>query len=570
MFKLLKYLKQYKKQTILGPIFKLIEALLELCIPLLMAALIDDGIKNSNHSLVFILGGIMLAVAITGAACSFTCQYYASVASQGFGTNVRNAMFKKVSTLTYSQLDALPPSALITRMTSDINQVQLGVAMFIRLATRIPFLLICGLVLAMTINFKLSLILLCAIPVFALVVFLIMRKTIPQYKRVQEKLDNIGKAVKENLAGQRVIRAFNKEEEELSNSLSINNAYAKTSFKSGKFSALFNPLTLIIINFCIVLILWFGGVQINIGTMTQGQVIAFINYVNMILSSLIVLSNIIIIFTKALASASRVLEIFEIEEIRQEENQYSFDKTKPFIEFKNVSFNYHKSAENEINNISFSIFDKQSIGIIGPTGSGKTTLINLLQGFYKATEGEILIYGVNVNLIDKASLQQLFGLVPQKSLLFSGTVKDNIKIGKQDATDDEIIEACKIAQADKFVTAKENGYNSLVNAGGSNFSGGQKQRLCIARAVVKNPPILILDDAGSALDYSTELRLRKALKKYMSNSTVINISQRIFSIKDSDLILVLKNGSLEGAGSHDELIKNCKVYEEFNNSQVTA
>ncbi|KAI4452930.1 atp-binding cassette sub-family b [Holotrichia oblita] len=468
MLKLLKYLKQYKKQTILGPIFKLIEAGLELCIPLLMAYLIDNGIKNSDTSLVLILSSVMAAVAITGFICSLTCQYYAAVAGQGFGTNLRNAVFKKVNSLSYSQLDALPPSAIVTRMTSDINQIQLGIAMFIRLATRIPFLLIFGLGLAMAINFKLSLILLGAIPVFALVVYFITRKTVPQYKKVQARLDAIGKTVKENLAGQRVIRAFNKEEEELENSLKINKAYAKESLKSGKFSSLFGPLTLLIINFCIVLILWFGGIQVNAGTMTDGEVIAFINY---------------------------------------------------------------DCAENEINDISFKIFDRQTIGIIGPTGSGKTTLINLLQGFYKATSGEILIYGINVDSIPEAELRVLFGLVPQKSILFAGTIKENIRVGKPDATDEEIIKASEIAQADRFISSKENGYDSTVNIGGSNFSGGQRQRLTIARALVKNPHILILDDAGSALDYATELRLRKALKRTCRIAPLLIFPKEFFLLK---------------------------------------
>lgn len=616
MLKLLKYLKEYKKQAIVGPIFKLIEAVLELCIPILMAYLIDNGIKQSDLNLILSLGGIMMAVTLIGSVCSFICQYSGAVAGQGFGTNLRNAMLKKISSLSHSQLDALPPSAIMTRMTSDINQLQLGVSMFIRLVTRVPFLLIFGIVITMTININLSLILVASIPIFGLVVFLITRKTVPQYKKVQARLDDIGKTVKENLAGQRVIRAFNKEEEELNNSLNINKAYAKEALKSGRLSSLFSPITLLIINFCIVLILWLGGIQVNTGIMSAGEVIAFINYVVIILSALIVMSNIIIIFAKALASATRVLDILEIPVkkensklklklapkryngfLRRSPNACSdgrqatwrqtdcmtnthrcsnisrlcrFDKTKPLIEFKNVTFNYQNLGENEINNISFKIFDKQNIGIIGPTGSGKTTLINLLQGFYAVTSGEILIYGINVNLINKTVLRRLFGPVPQKSVLFSGTIKENIQIGKSSATDEEIIKACEIAQADKFIDSKENSYEGVVNTGGSNFSGGQRQRLTIARALVKNPHILILDDAGSALDYATELRLRKALKKNLPDCTVINISQRIFSVKTSDLILVLKNGNLEGAGTHEELIQSCKTYKEFNASQEIA
>ena len=567
MIKLLKYLKQYKKQTILGPIFKFIEAALELCLPLLMAYLIDNGIANSDKRLVFIIGGIMIAVTLTGAACSLICQYYASIASQGFGTNVRNAMFKKVGKLDYSQLDELPRSDIITRMTSDINHVQLGVAMFIRLATRVPALLIFGVILSMIINIKLSLILLAAIPIFCLIIFLIMRKTIPQYKKVQKKLDEVGENVKENMSGQRVIRAFNKQEEELDDSLNITESYAKTAFKSGKLSALFSPMTLLIINFCIILILWFGGIQVDGGFVTQGEIIAFINYVNIILSALIVLSNVIITFTKALASASRILEVLELPTNEEFLNGYNFDYEKPMIEFKDVTFNYHDDGENELHNISFKIFDNQNIGIIGPTGAGKTTLINLLQGFYKSTKGEILIYGVNINLIETKVLRQMFGLVPQKPVMFAGTIKDNIKIGRPDATDDEIIEAGKIARANKFISQLDDGYNSVVFSGGSNFSGGQKQRINIARAVVKKPKILILDDAGSALDYSTELALRRELKKNMSDCSIINISQRIFSVKYSDMILVLNNGYLEGSGTHDQLIGTCKIYEEFNLTQ---
>lgn len=570
MLKLLKYLKQYKKQTILGPIFKLIEALLELTLPLIMAVLIDEGIKKENTALIFLLGGTMVLIILIGALCAFICQYFASIAGQGFGTNLRNACFRKVSSLSYSELDNYPPSKIMTRMTSDINQVQLGVSLTIRLATRIPFLLIFGIVLAMIINLELGLIFLCAAPVFCVVAFLIMRKTFPQYKKVQSKLDNINKNIKENLSGQRVIRAFDNQAEETEEFLTHNEKYRKEISKSGILSSLLGPLSLLILNIAVVLIIYLGGMQINSGETSQGQIIAFINYVFLVLSSLIVLSNVMLILVKMISSSTRILEILEIPETKQTDEKISenkFDYIKPVIEFKNTVFNYHDTGENEIKNISFKIERGQNVGLIGPTGSGKTTLINLLQGFYKLDDGEILIYGVNINDISKDTLLNFFGLVPQKATLFADTISNNIKIGNNDASEEDIKLACSIAQADKFIETLEKQYETVLKVNGSNLSGGQRQRLTIARAVINKPQILILDDSSSALDYLTESKLKKAIKKNLIDTTVINITQRVNSVKDCDIILVLNNGKLEAIGTHNELIKTSQTYNEFYKAQ---
>ncbi|MCL1900935.1 MAG: ABC transporter ATP-binding protein/permease [Firmicutes bacterium] len=572
MLKLLRYLKQYKKQTILGPIFKLIEALLELSIPLIMAVLIDDGIGKKDTSLIFFLGGAMLIIILTGALCAFICQYFASIAGQGFGTNLRNACFKKVSSLSYSQLDNYPPSKIMTRMTSDINQVQLGVSLTIRLATRIPFLLIFGMIMAMIVNLKLGLILLCAIPVFCLAAFLIMRKTFPQFKKVQAKLDKINKNIKENLSGQRVIRAFNNQEAETEEFLSHNKNYKKEVTKSGILSSLFGPLSLLILNISVVLIIYLGGIQINSLETSQGQIIAFINYVFLILQSLVVLSNVMPILVKMVSSSSRVLELLEISEEKEEFqntgiSDSQFDYSKPAIEFKNTVFNYQTNGENEIRNISFIIERGQNVGLIGPTGSGKTTLVNLLQGFYKLDEGEILIHGVNINDINKNALQKLFGVVPQKVMLLADTISNNIKMGTLNATKEDISLACSIAQADKFIETLEKQYETVLKVNGSNLSGGQRQRLTIARAVINKPQILILDDSSSALDYLTESKLKKAIKKNLIDTTVINITQRVNSVKDCDIILVLNNGKLEAIGTHNELIKTSQTYNEFYKAQ---
>ena len=572
MLKLLRYLKQYKKQTILGPIFKLIEALLELSIPLIMAVLIDDGIGKKDTSLIFFLGGAMLIIILTGALCAFICQYFASIAGQGFGTNLRNACFKKVSSLSYSQLDNYPPSKIMTRMTSDINQVQLGVSLTIRLATRIPFLLIFGMIMAMIVNLKLGLILLCAIPVFCLAAFLIMRKTFPQFKKVQAKLDKINKNIKENLSGQRVIRAFNNQEAETEEFLSHNKNYKKEVTKSGILSSLFGPLSLLILNISVVLIIYLGGIQINSLETSQGQIIAFINYVFLILQSLVVLSNVMPILVKMVSSSSRVLELLEISEEKEEFqntgiSDSQFDYSKPAIEFKNTVFNYQTNGENEIRNISFIIERGQNVGLIGPTGSGKTTLVNLLQGFYKLDEGEILIHGVNINDINKNALQKLFGVVPQKVMLLADTISNNIKMGTLNATKEDISLACSIAQADTFIETLENKYETMLKINGSNLSGGQRQRLTIARAVIRKPQILILDDSSSALDYLTESKLKKAIKKNLADTTVINITQRINSVKDCDTILVLNNGKLEAVGKHNELLKTSETYNEFYKAQ---
>lgn len=576
MFKLIRFLKPYKKQVILGPAFKLLEAILELLIPLLMALLIDNGVKTHNLSYVLKIGGFMLLTAIIGAASAFVCQYYASIASQGVGTVIRNDLFKKIETFSFVEIDKLGTSSLINRLTSDVNQLQLAVAMLIRLVVRVPFLCVGGIIMVMFINFKLSIILLIMMPLFAIILYFIMSKSIPLYKNVQQKLDKLSIVVRENLSGVRVIRAFAKVDSERLRFNKANKDYADNTINVGKISALLNPATTVIINFGIAAVLWFGGIEVNIGNMTQGEVIAFINYINTILSALIILANLVILFTKAAASASRVNEVFSIQpsivdkKSSLEALSSNIDSSATVIEFKNVSFSYNKSSEYALKNINFRINRGETIGIIGSTGSGKTTLISLIARLYDTTEGSVTVNGIDVKDQAQNSLRNIIGMVPQKAVLFKGTVSENIRWGKEFATEDEIREAARIAQADKFIENLPQGYDTIISQGGSNLSGGQKQRLTIARALVRKPEILILDDSSSALDYATDTALRKELKENTNNMTVIMITQRVSTIKNSDLIIVLDEGEIVGIGKNDILMETCDVYSEIYNSQLES
>ncbi len=577
------------KQVILGPAFKLLEAILELLIPLMMAMLIDNGVKANNAAYVYKMGGLMLLTALVGAGSAFICQYYASIASQGFGTSMRNLLFKKIQGLSYEEVDKIGTTSLINRITSDVNQLQFAVAMLIRLVIRVPFLCIGGVVMAMIINVKLSLVLLITMPVFALFLYFVMSKSIPMYKAVQKKLDRLSTVIRENLAGVRVVRAFASLDRERERFTKSNREYAENSVAVGKISALLNPVTTVVINFGIAAILWFGGLQVYEGSMTQGEIIAYINYVNLILSALIVLANLVITFTKAAASAGRVNELLALEPSVKDKVQHQSyssgmagegclsgseatgDRSEPvsdsIIEFKNVSFSYQDSPEHVLHNVSFKLKRGQVAGIIGSTGAGKSTLVNLISRFYDATEGAVLIEGHDVRNINQTRHRARIGFVPQKTVLFTGTIEENLKWGNPDATYDEMVKAAKIAQAYEFIDKKQEGFQTQLVQGGRNLSGGQKQRLAIARALIKNPEILILDDSSSALDYATDASLRQALKENLSDTTVVVVTQRVAAIRAADVIIVMDEGEIVGMGSNEELLESCSVYKELYSSQ---
>lgn len=573
MFRLVKYLKPYIKQVTLGPAFKLLEAILELLIPLMMAKLIDNGVKANNSTFILQMGGLMLLTAIVGAGSAFVCQYYASVASQGFGTTMRNLLFKKIQGFSYSEIDKIGTPSLINRITSDVNQLQFAVAMLIRLVIRVPFLCIGGLVMAVIISPRLSLILLVIMPVFAVFLYLVMSRSIPRFKTVQKKLDTLSTVIRENLSGARVVRAFARLDKERERFKKSNKEYADNSIRVVRISALLNPVTTVVINFGIAAILWFGGLQVYEGNMTQGEIIAYINYVNMILSALIVLANLVITFTKAAASAVRVNELLDIRSSIEDpdNNEMLTPEGRPepasAIEFKNVSFSYDGSAENVLQNVSFKVLKGQVAGIIGSTGSGKTTLVNLIARFYDATEGSVFLGGQDVKAVKQTELRNKIGMVPQKSVLFTGTIEDNLKWGKPDATLDQMAEAAKIAQAYEFIMKKPEGFSAEITQGGRNLSGGQKQRLAIARALIKSPEILILDDSSSALDYATDAALRREMKEKLSGMTAVVVTQRVAAIQNADIIIVMEEGEIVGMGSNEELLENCPVYRELYSSQ---
>ncbi|NRT34649.1 ATP-binding cassette subfamily B protein [Clostridium beijerinckii] len=570
---LLKFVKPYKRQVTLGPIFKLLEAVFEISIPTIMIFITDKGIGTKNINYIFEIGLIMLSMAILGVLSSFTCQYFASIASQGFGTALRNEMFKKIGTFSYNEIDDFGTPSLINRVTNDVNQLQLGLAMLIRLAIRVPFLCIGGIIMAMYLDVKLSLIMYLSIPFFAFAIYLIMNKSLPLYNVVQRKLDKLSLILRENLSGVRVIRAFSRVEGEKIRFKESNEELASTAIKVGKISALMNPVTSVIMNFALMAVIWFGGIRVNVGGMTTGQVIAYINYINMVLSALIVLASLIVTFTKAAASAARVNEVLRAEPSIKYSGNSEFSKNInkdiPIIKFDNVSFSYKGSKEDAISNISFEIKRGQMVGIIGGTGSGKTTLVNLIPRLYDTSKGNVLLNGINVKDYYKKEIDNNIGLVPQKAVLFSGTVSENIRWGAQNASMSEVKKAAEIGMAADFIEKMPEKYDTYISQGGVNFSGGQKQRLTIARALVKKPEILIMDDSLSALDYATDAALRKALKENSIDTTVIMVTQRISTVKDADLIIVLDDGKLAGVGNHEQLLKESEVYREICSSQIT-
>lgn len=573
MFRLARYLKGYIKESIIGPLFKLTEAIFELIVPLVMASIIDTGIKNGDNAHIYKMGGVLILLGFTGLVCSLTAQFFAAKASMGFGTQLRNALYKHINSLSHAQIDKIGTPSLITRMTNDINQTQTGVNLILRLFLRSPFIVLGALIMAFTINVKLALIFLIATPIIAVVIYTIMAFSIPLYKKIQKTLDRISLITRENLVGVRVIRAFSRQDREIERFSQTCDDLQDTSVKAGRISALLNPLTYVIVNLAIIVIIKNGGNAVYNGVITQGEVIALVNYMTQILLALMALSILITNVTKATASAARINDTFDIKPTITDEGSEFLDLNPdadtPKVSFKDVYMAY-ESDEYSLENISFDAMAGQTIGIIGGTGSGKSSIINLIPRFYDANRGEVLVDGIDVKKYKLSQLRSKIGIVPQSAVLFSGTIRDNIKWGKKDATDEEIWEALEISMSADFVREKPDGLDTMILQGGKNLSGGQRQRLTIARALVSKPEILILDDSSSALDYATDAALRKNLREKTDNMTVFIVSQRCMSIKSADKIVVLDDGIVVGIGTHDELFASCEVYNEICLSQVSS
>lgn len=569
MFKLArKYLGGFKKELIVGPAAKLTEAIFELIVPLIMADIIDVGINGgAGKPYIYRMGGIMILMGALGLCCALVCQYLASKASQGVGTVVRNDLFRHIGSLSHAELDRFGTPSLITRVTNDVNQVQSAVAMLIRLVVRAPFLVIGAAVMAMTIDLKLSLVFLAVMPLVAAVLYFIMFRSVPLYRVIQKKLDKISLITRESLSGARVIRAFSGEAAEEKRFREANDDFADTSMRVGRLSALLNPLTYAIMNLAIAAIVWFGGFRVDSGALTQGQVIAFVNYMTQISLALVVVANLVVLFTKAAASSARINEVFETEPSIKDGSGAAVSAKAPVIEFKDVSFSYSEGGDNALENITFSVQKGETVGIIGGTGSGKSTLVSLIPRFYDAEKGSVLISGADVKSYGLKELRQKIGFVPQKAMLFSGTIAENLRWGNENASDEQLQKAAETAQAKEFIDKMPDGFNTHINQGGRNLSGGQKQRLTIARALTGNPEILILDDSASALDFATDAALRKAIAKDTQNMTVLIVSQRATSIRHADKIIVLDDGEAVGIGTHSELLESCAVYREIVMSQ---
>lgn len=560
----MKYIKPYRIQAMTGFIFKMIEAFLELIVTLVVADIIDYGIAKNDTQYIWKMGMTLFLLAITGYCCALVCQYFASKTSQGFGTYLRNDMFKAINQYDYENIDDIGTPSLITRITNDVNQLQVAVAMTIRLVSRSPFLIVGSLVMAFRIDMKMSLIFLISAPLLAFSIYMVMSKSIPLYVYIQKQLDHVSLICRENLSGIRVIRAFSKQSQERKRFSQATRQQKDMQIHVGKISALLNPCTTVIVNCAIMLILYVGAIRIHIGELTQGQIIALINYMNQILLSMIVFANVIVIFNKASASYRRVKEVLDIQPTILQDQSIQGYYEPSFIRFDHVSFSYRHAQA--LSDLSFSIERGETIGIIGGTGSGKTTLINLIPRFYEATQGQIYIDGQSIQNYDLAVLREKIAMVPQNAVLFSGTIKDNLLWGKRDATDEEIHRALEIAQA-SFVEEFDEGIETVLHQGGKNLSGGQKQRLTIAKAVVKDADILILDDSASALDFATDAALRKSLQDIQS--TVIIVSQRVSSLMHADKILVLSHGELMGIGNHQQLMQDCSIYQEIVKSQLS-
>lgn len=570
MRKLLIYLKDYKKESVLAPLFKMLEAIFELFVPLVMSAVIDVGIKNSDKPYIIRMCLVLVALGIIGLVCSITAQYFAAKAACGFATKLRHSLFDHIQSLSFSEMDTIGTSTLITRMTSDINQVQNGVNMTLRLFLRSPFVVFGSMIMAFTISIKAAMIFVIAIPLLSAVVFGIMYMSIPLYKNVQSNLDDVLRITHENLTGSRVIRAFHKEDNEIEQFENSNNSLSKLQIYVGKISALMNPITYTIINIAIVALIWTGAIQVNIGNISQGNVVALVNYMSQILVELVKFANLIVLINKAIACGNRIEAAFEIESSLVEPEKPAVVGEKlpdTVVSFDHVSLKYKNSSQDSLTDINFDVKHGETIGIIGGTGSGKSSLVNMLPRFYDYTGGQLKIDGINVKDYAVDDLRNKIGVVMQKAVLFKGTIRENLKWGNPGASDADLMEALETAQAAEVVQGKENGLDAEVAQGGKNFSGGQKQRLTIARALVRKPEILILDDSASALDYATDAALRKAIRDMKNSPTVFIVSQRAASMLYADKIIVLDDGKVAGIGTHTELLENCPVYQEIYYSQ---
>ena len=613
MKRLLSYMKDYRKESILGPLFKMLEASFELLVPLVVASMVDVGIRNRDGGYIMKMGGLLLLLALVGLACSLTAQYFAAKAATGAGTALRNDLYKHIGTLSYAEIDSVGTATLITRMTSDINQVQNGINMTLRLLLRSPFVVFGAMIMAFTVDLRSAMVFVVTIPVLCVVVFGIMLVSMPLYRSVQRQLDKVLLTTRENLMGVRVIRAFNRQESEVGKFEGENDRLVQMQVFVGKISALLNPVTYVIINVAIVAVIWVGGEQVDSGTITQGKVIALVNYMSQILVELIKMANLIILISKATACMNRVDSIFQVETsvkergslgggthengslgggiqenvshgkgIQENVSHIKEDSCEsppstgpsaggpvPKVEFRDMDFVYSGAKAPALSGISFKAMHGQTIGVIGGTGSGKTTLVNLIPRFYDADKGQVLVDGVDVRNHTLDGLRSKIGVVPQRPVLFKGTLRDNMKWGKKDASDEEIYDALNMAQAREFVNDKDQGLMLHIDQGGRNLSGGQRQRLTIARALVRRPEILIMDDSASALDFATDARLRKAIRQGTKDMTVFIVSQRATTIKQADLILVLDEGALAGMGTHKELLNSCEVYREICLSQLS-
>lgn len=569
MKQILKYLKEYKKECICAPLFKLLEASFELIVPLVMAAIIDNGITASDKPYIWKMGGVLVLLAAVGLVSSVTAQYFAAKAAVGFSTKLRHILFEKIESLSFSKMDTVGTSTLITRMTSDINQVQSGVNLVLRLFLRSPFIVFGAMAMAFTVNVRAAMVFVVTIPLLSIVVFSVMVASLPLYKKVQSSLDTVLSHTRENLEGTRVIRAFNKQNDEIDSFKRDNELLTNMQQVVGRISALTNPLTFIIINIATIAVIVSGGKQVYAGILTQGEVVALVNYMSQILVELIKLANLIVQVTKAVACGNRIADVLSIPSKLPEKNPKLIGAKDgaPEVEFDHVCMTYEGAADETLTDISFTVQKGQTIGIIGGTGSGKSSLVNLIPRFYDATKGTIRIQGNDINDYDAVQLRDKIGVVMQKAVLFAGTIADNLRWGKNDATEEEMWKALDIAQATEVVKGKEGGLDYMIEQGGKNLSGGQKQRLTIARAVVKDPDILILDDSASALDFATDASLRAALKGMHGDKTIFIVSQRTSSIQFADNIIVLDDGQMVGFGPHENLLETCETYKEIYDSQ---
>lgn len=588
MFRLVRYLRHYKKESIIGPLFKMLEAFFELLVPLVVADMIDNGIAKGDKTYIYKAAFIMVLLGVVGLVCSLTAQFFSAKAAVGFGTELRDDLFAHMNRLSYAELDKVGTSTLVTRITNDMNQVQSGVNIILRLFLRSPFIVVGALAAAFLVNVKVAVIFVIATPVLALIIYGIMVLSIPMYSKVQKALDAISLATREGLNGARVIRAFGRQQDETAEFAEDCNVLLKQQKRVGKLSAVMNPMTFVVVNLAIAAIIMQGGEQVDSGVITQGEVIALVNYMTQILNALVALQVLIVSITKAIASAKRVNEVLDLQPTVLDSVEECGDRKAqgtpgvsgsegtpeiaeaPAVVFDRVCFAYPGAKEEALTGLSFTVEKGQTVGIIGGTGSGKSSLVNLLPRFYDVTAGAVLVDGVDVKEYPQRELRSKIGVVPQRAVLFSGTIRDNMKWGKEDATDEEIYEALSIAQAKDFVDAKEGRLDYMLNQGGKNLSGGQRQRLTIARALVRKPEILILDDSASALDFATDAALRKALSERTKGMTVFMVSQRTATIQNADKIVVLEDGEVAGIGNHKELLETCEVYQEICQSQVSA